>query len=83
MHLTVLCTQFPVHSGLGTPDLPLGGLEDVSHSKPKLSDRCQGLGLSHRSFILMMVVGDRDSSPCVIVEEAIDDPKMLNVPRVT
>lgn len=52
---------------LRTRGLPLGGLADVSHSKPKLSDHYQKV---HRLLILMMVVGNRDSAPCVLVEEA-------------
>lgn len=53
-----------------TPGLILGGPADVSRPKPKLSNYCQEVGLSHWLLISTVVLADRDGSPCVIVEEA-------------
>ena len=53
-----------------TPGLILGGPADVSRPKPKLSNYCQEVGLSHWLLISTVVLADRDGSPCGIVEEA-------------
>ena len=53
-----------------TPGLTLGGLANVSRSKPKLSNYCQEVGLSYWWLVSTVVLADRDGCPYVTVEEA-------------